>query len=143
MKTLSIGKIMRPKIPTEIENVILQWYKTSIGNGDFGARTFLYHRKEFGHIHKNGDLDISFNKKITTELLQKNLVQKHLYVPETSITYNVTSEEKVPFALSLLRFSYLIHFIKTNENDTVSQSIFESELAKLPEILSSLYMKKE
>jgi len=46
-----------PKITTEIENVILQWKETSAGNGDFGARTFLYRGKDFGHIHKDGDWD--------------------------------------------------------------------------------------
>lgn len=132
----------KPKIITEIENIILQWDGTSVGNGDFGATTFLYREEEFGHIHKNGDLDITFGKQITTELRQMNLAQKHLYVPETNITYLVSNEEKLPFAISLLRFSYLSHSIKANENDTVSQNIFEREMAKLPESLSSIYLTK-
>ena len=125
---------------TEIENVILRWNDTRIEDGDFGARAFLYRGNEFGHIHKDGDLDIVFGKQLTAELLRKKLVQKHLYVPDVGVTYEVSSEEKIPFAVSLLRFSYLIHFIHANENDTYAQNIFEAELAKLPESLSAVYL---
>ena len=123
---------------TRIENTILQWDETSIGIGDFGAIAFLYRGKEFAHIHKNGDLDIDFGKKITSELRQKNLVQRHLYVPETSITFRVLNEEQLPFAVSLLRFSYLGHFKKANANDVAAQKIMEQEAAKLPESLRAM-----
>lgn len=131
------------KIITELKNVILQWDKTSTGNGDFGATTFLYRRKEFGHIHHNGELDIAFGKTITAALRQANLVQKHLYVPGTSISYPVSSEERLPFAISLLRFSYLIRFKSANEHDSASESTVEREMSKLPESLSSIYLKQE
>ncbi len=126
----------------DIENEILKWDETSIGKGDFGAKTFLYRGKEFGHIHKDGTLDIVFGKQLTAELLQQKLVQKHLYVPDAAVTYKVSGEEKIPFAVSLLRFSYLIHFIKDNENDMTAKRTFESEMAKLPESLSSIYEAK-
>jgi hypothetical protein len=130
----------KQKIATEIENVILRWDETRTGNGDFGARAFLFQNKEFGHLHKNGDLDIVFGKNITAELLKENLVQKHLYVPEVGITFRVSSEEKIPFTISLLRFSYLI---KANESNAIAQNIFETELAKLSESLSSTYLKQQ
>lgn len=126
------------KIIGEIERIILQWDETSAGAGDFGARAFLVQQKEFGHIHRNGDLDIVFGKTITKALLEKRLVKMHSYVPEVGITYTVSSEEDVPFSVSLLRFSYLIHFIKSNGNNAASQNIFKSEFAKLPESLSSI-----
>ena len=139
---LLIGfKMASPKITTEVENAILQWNETDVENSDFGARVFLFRRKEFGHIHQNGDLDIVFGKQMTAELLQHKFVKQHLYVPSVGITYSVSSEDKLSFAVSLLRFSYLIHSINANKNDTVSQVIFENEMAKLPESLSSIYFK--
>lgn len=123
---------------TDIENTILQWNETSAKDADFDARAFLFQKKEFGHIHRNGDLDIVFGRNITTELLLRELVQKHNYVPKVGITYSVTSEEKYSFAISLLRFSYLIHFIKANIDNANLQNIIDEELAKLPEELSSL-----
>jgi len=123
---------------TRIENIILQWDETSIGKGDFGSIAFLYRGKEFAHIHKNGDLDIDFGKKITSELRQKNLVQKHLYVPETSITFRVWNEEQLPFAVSLLRFSYLGQFIKASANDAAAQKTMQQGAAKLHESLQAI-----
>lgn len=128
---------------TEIEDTVLQWSETSVGDGDFGAKAFLYRGREFGHIHDSGELDIAFGKRITAELLQRHLVRKHLYVPRTSISYHVSNDEKLFFAIALLRFSYLIHFMNANKNDGVSTSIFESEMAKLPESLSSIRLESE
>ena len=129
----------KSKIIEEIENTILTWEETTLGKGDFGAITFLYRGKEFGHIHSDGVLDISFDKSMTTELRRTNLVETHQFVPETNITYRVSNEAKVVFAVALLRLAYLIHFIKSNEIDNTAKTTFETELAKLPESLSSIY----
>ncbi|MCT4326195.1 DUF5519 family protein [Elizabethkingia anophelis] len=131
---------MKLEITNEIENIILQWKETSATDGDFGSREFLFRGKEIGHIHSNGELDISFGNKLTKMLLSQNLVQQHLYVPETSITYKVSSEEQIPFAISLLRFSYILVLKKFGENDKQSITIFETELIKLPKSLSSIYL---
>lgn len=106
----------------------------------FRFKRILFRGKEIGHIHSNGELDISFGNKLTKMLLSQNLVQQHLYVPETSITYKVSSEEQIPFAISLLRFSYILVLKKFCENDKQSITIFETELIKLPKSLSSIYL---
>ena len=126
-----------------MEDTILEWADTSVGTGDFGATAFLFRGKEFGHIHQNGDLDITFGAGITTELLKNNLVEKHLYVPKTNITYPLRNEEKLEFGISLLRMSYLSLVKNLNQSDADSQRLFEQELAKLPEHLSSIYLKQE
>lgn len=136
------NKMEKSKVITELKRAILKWDETRIGDGDFGAITFLYRGKEFGHIHQNGDLDITFGEQMTQKLLSRNLVEKHLYVPKTNITYPVPNEESLPFAVSLLRMSYLSHFINSNKEDTISQEIVEKELSKLPESLSSIYVKQ-
>ncbi len=123
-----------------IENVILQWNETSAENGDFGARAFLFQHKEFGHIHHDGTLDIVFGENITKQLLQKRIVQEHLYVPKVGVTYMVSTEDKIPFALSLLRFSYLI---KAHKKKAIAQKLFETEWAQLPESLLSITWKQQ
>lgn len=125
-------------IISPIENIVLKWNETKAENGDFGARAFLYRGNEFGHIHQNADLDITFGEQITAQLLQKGLVQKHLYVPSSNITYQVTSNEKLIFGISLLRFSYLTTYLRVNVKDPDAHHLFKKELAKLPESLSSV-----
>ena len=101
---------------------------------------FLFRHKEFGHIHNNGTLDIIFSENIAAQLLQKNIVQRHSYVPKVGVTYIVSSEDKILFALSLLQFSYLL---KAKENNAMALDLFETEWNKLPKSLSSITLKQE
>lgn len=126
-----------------IENAVLQWEETSAEDGDFEARRFLYRKKEFGHLHDYGDLDIFFNKQIQAALLLAKLVQPHKFIPKSGITYTISSEDDIPFALSLLRFSYLLHFFKVHTDKVTENKLLDSELAKLPESLSALYRKQK
>ncbi|SOD12457.1 luciferase family protein [Pedobacter xixiisoli] len=129
------------QIITQLESIVLQWDDTNVRTGDFDAKTFLFLGEEFGHIHQNGDLDIAFTEQVKAELLKKDLVQKHRYVPNTSITYHLSSERQLSFAVHLLRFSYLVHMVKMEYERTGVRNISEEELAALPESLSSIYWK--
>jgi hypothetical protein len=104
-------KITRPhiqKIIAEIEAKVLTWNSVRSGEHKMGAREFLYGKKEIGHIHWNGDLDIVFGKQITGRLLKRERVQKHAYVPDVAITFKIKGDSDIPFALSLLRYSRLL-----------------------------------
>jgi hypothetical protein len=104
-------KIMKPhiqKMIAEIEAKVLTWNGVRSGDHRMGAREFLYGKKEIGHIHWNGDLDIVFGKQITEKLLKRKSVQKHAYVPDVAITFKIKSDDDILFALSLLRYSYLL-----------------------------------
>jgi|GEM_PF-3848675 len=104
----------RSKLMVQLQDIILLWDGTSLGNGEFGAKTFLHHGEEFGHIHQNGDIDIIFGQQLTAELLRRRLIQKHRYVPLIGITYPLTNEQQLSFAVSLLRFSYLVKLTKAD-----------------------------
>ena len=104
-------KVTKPhvqKIITEIETKVLTWSGMCSGDHSMGAREFSYGKKEIGHIHWNGDLDIVFGKRITERLLKRTEVQKHAYVPDVAITFKITGDDDIPFALALLRYSYLL-----------------------------------
>ncbi|QXV63963.1 DUF5519 family protein [Mucilaginibacter sp. 21P] len=129
---------MGPSITTRVENIILRWAGTSARNADFGARAFLIRGKEFGHLHPDGTLDIMLGKSLTLALLKTGLVQKHLYVPDAAVTYQISSDEKLAFAISLLRFSYLANA----RHSIIPPTEFAVELAKLPESLSSINLER-
>lgn len=76
-----------------------------VGIHNMGGKEFRLAKKEIGHMHWNGDLDILFGKQLTDELLKLNLVQQHKYVPGAAIAYPVLREQNIPFAVFLLRFS--------------------------------------
>ncbi len=119
------------KLITEIENNTLLWDDVTVGIHNMGGKEFLFRKKEIGHIHWNGDLDILFGKQLTNELLKLNLVQQHKYVPSEAITYPVLREQNIPFAVSLLRFSYLIQQKKASANNHQIINDIEVELDKI------------
>lgn len=125
---------MKPNIRSliaQLEQIALLWNDVTVGVHAMGGKEFLYRSKEIGHIHWNGDLDILFGKPLTAELLKHNLVKQHQYVPAAAITFPVLREEDLPFAASLLRFSYLIHAKKATADNEQLTSEVNGELGKL------------
>lgn len=119
------------KLITQIEEIVLSWNEVTTGIHPMGGREILFRKKEVGHIHWNGDLDILFGKQLTAEFLKQNLVKHHKYVPTAAITYPFVSEKNIPFAVSLLRFSYLIQIKKASANNHQIINDIEIELDKI------------
>jgi len=119
------------KLIAAIEEIVLEWENTAKGVNAFGGIAFLVHQKEFGHIHKNGDLDIVYGKEITSRLLENKLVKMHQYVPNEAISYPVSGENSISFAVTLLRFSYLLHLKETKQGNNCFDGALDNELEKL------------
>lgn len=108
-------------IITSIEQEMLTLPKTSSSIHKMGGREFLFEKREIGHIHWDGDLDILFTKAIKEELFKKELVQEHKWVPNSGwTTFHINSKSDIPNALKLLHFAYLL---KAKRYDT---AIFDS-----------------
>jgi hypothetical protein len=103
---------------TKVAKTVKTWNGVTTGIHRMGAKEFLIQKKEFGHIHWNGDLDILFGKPLTVELVKLNLVQRHKFVPEIAITYPLTGPDSIFLAITLLRFSYLLQLKKSVTGDS-------------------------
>ena len=68
MMWLSNTKKQIKELIAQLEQSILTWENTSVKNHERGGREFLIGKRELGHIHWNGELDILFNRKIKNEL---------------------------------------------------------------------------
>jgi hypothetical protein len=104
-------KVTRPhiqKIIAVIEAKVLTWNGIRSGDHRMGAREFLFGHREIGHIHWNGDLDIVFGKQITESILKRKPLQRHAYLPGVAITLKIRSDNDISFAVSLLRYAYLL-----------------------------------
>jgi hypothetical protein len=92
-----------------IESAFLKLEGTSAIPHNMGGREFVWHEKEIGHIHWNGDLDILFNKRVRDQLLEKKLAEIHKWVPESGwTTFRVLRPEDIEHASYLLNFSFLL-----------------------------------
>jgi len=123
----------------EIEQIVLKWLGVTSEIHPMGGVEFLFHRKEIGHVHWNGDLDIVFGKKITEELLKTGKVEQHKFVPLSAVTFPLINKESIDFGTKLLRLSYLRMLRIKALHDPAIKNFVELELETLPSELKSLF----
>lgn len=123
----------------QLSETILSWENTALGKADFGVVAFLFMGKEFGHIHPSGELDIAFGLNLTEELLKTGLVDRHQFVPKTSITLRVSGPEDFDLAINLLRLFYFLKLKPRSQKYSDFLVVYETQLKDLPpEILNAL-----
>jgi hypothetical protein len=95
-----------------IENIkreILSWpYVTSEAHR-FGGIEFLLNKREIGHIHNEGLVDIPFPMKIRNELVISGRVKPHHVLPQSgwiSYWFHNNEQEVVPTVIELFRMRY-------------------------------------
>jgi hypothetical protein len=97
-----------PGLLDSMEDEISRWPGIKIGLHRYGGLQFNIGRKEFGHIHSNGLLDIRFSKIGKQELLLEGKVSHHHVFPSSGwISFRVQTSEDTSYALTLLKSSYL------------------------------------
>jgi hypothetical protein len=93
----------------EIEKEVLSWNHTSVHIHRFGGIQFDVNKKEIGHIHGNGLLDILFKKEIKEQLIKEGRVREHHTFKKSGwISFYIRDEQDKKFAIELLEYSYLI-----------------------------------
>ncbi len=91
----------------EIENEVLSWNNTTVHLHKFGGIQFDVNKKEIGHIHSNGILDILFSREIKTQLIKQGKATEHHTIKNSGwITLHIKTDEDKITAIQLLRDSY-------------------------------------
>ncbi len=91
----------------EIEKAVLSWPGVTVKIHRFGGTEFNLFRREIGHLHGNGVLDIPFTKAIRDEVVSSNQAQPHHIFPLSGwISYYIRSKDDVQDAIALLRRNY-------------------------------------
>jgi hypothetical protein len=92
----------------DIEAEVLSWKGTSAGLHKYGGLQFNCNKKEIGHIHSNGILDIRFNREIKQQLLAEGRISNHhVFTNSGWISFYVNKKEDAAYAIELLRMAYL------------------------------------
>ncbi len=117
----------------EIENEVLRWEGVTKSIHKYGGVQFNYHRKEIGHIHGNGLLDMLLSRKLKQELMGEGMVLDHHVFKQTGwISFNITTKTDAQYALRLLRMG---HHLKQQRT---SLSPGRDHQAALPPIVTVL-----
>jgi hypothetical protein len=95
----------------EIEEEVLSWQKTKSGFHKYGGIQFDTGKKEIGHIHSNGLLDILFSKEIKERLIAENkVIEHHIFKNSGWISFFIRTKQDKNAALELLKYSYELKF---------------------------------
>ena len=95
-----------------IENIkreILSWPYVTSEDHRFGGIEFLLNKREMGHIHNEGLVDIPFSMKIRNELVNSGRVKPHHVLPQSgwiSYWFHNNEQEDVPTVIELFRMRY-------------------------------------
>ena len=97
------------KIIETIEKEILRWPYVTVQPHRFGGIEFHLNKREMGHIHIEGLVDIPFPIKIRDELINSGRVKPHHVLPHSgwiSYWFHNIEEEDVSTVIELFRMRY-------------------------------------
>ncbi len=90
-----------------LEHEVLCWPGVSACIHRYGGTEFRVGRREIGHLHSHGLLDILFTRAIRNEVIEAQAARPHHIFPQSAwVSFEVNAAEDVPPALTLLRRSY-------------------------------------
>ena len=75
----------------------------------FGGTEFRVRKREIGHIHGDGLVDVAFPKRVRDDLVAAGLAEPHHVLPESGwVSFQIRRAENVDAAIALLHRSYEI-----------------------------------
>lgn len=92
-----------------IEDEVLSWKGTHISIHRYGGLQFNVRKKEIGHLHSNGLLDIVYSRHIKKILIKEGRVtDHHLFKKSGWISFYISHPEDKVYAVKLLMLSYVL-----------------------------------
>ncbi|OOQ58922.1 hypothetical protein BC343_08600 [Mucilaginibacter pedocola] len=94
-----------------IEAEVEKWTGITTSIHKYGGLQFNLGRRELGHIHSNGLLDMLLSRKIKQQLMEEDGRVQHHHSFKNSgwISFYIKDEADMDFAISLLRMAYEHH----------------------------------
>ncbi|MCC6243874.1 MAG: DUF5519 family protein [Gemmatimonadaceae bacterium] len=92
---------------SRLEATLREWPRVEVSPHRFGGLEFRVDRREIGHVHPNGSLDLSFPVRMRREIVASGRAVAHHTLPNTGwVTFRIRSEHDLPAAIALLRLNY-------------------------------------
>ena len=90
-----------------LEAQVLNWPGVSTRIHRFGGTEFRVNRREIGHLHGHGLLDILFTRTIRDDVVGSSVAKPHHIFPQSAwVSFDLRDPADVPVALALLRRNY-------------------------------------
>jgi hypothetical protein len=90
-----------------MQQAVLAWPGVTTKPGRFGSTRYLVGRRELGHVHDDGHLDLPLPRALRDELVRAGRAEPHRFVPDSGwATRQLRSDADVDDAIALLRDQY-------------------------------------
>jgi hypothetical protein len=98
----------------DIEKQVLEWDNTNSTIHKYGGLQLNLKKRELGHIHSNGILDILLSRKLKEELMQQDsrIKKHHSFIYSGWISFYIKDAIDKEFAIELLALAYKMHSYK-------------------------------
>jgi len=108
--------LMKPQLfeyMDKIEREISSWPGIYMTSHKYGGMQFNINKKEIGHIHGSGILDILFSRSIKQTLISREIaLEHHSFKNSGWVSFYIQKSEDVTTALKLFEWGY---YLKTNQ----------------------------
>jgi hypothetical protein len=86
---------------------VSSWNGVSVHPHRFGGVEFRLGRRELGHVHQNGLVDLPFPVRTRERLVAEGTAEPHHILPESGwVSVRVRRDADVPRAIELFRLNY-------------------------------------
>jgi len=83
------------------------WPGVTVHAHRFGGVEFRRGRRELGHLHRNGLVDLPFPVHVRERLVAEGAAEPHHILPESGwVSFRVRTDADVAHAIELFRLSY-------------------------------------
>lgn len=90
-----------------IRDAVLTWAGVTAHPHRFGGVEYRLGRREIGHVHGDGLVDIPFPSKVRDEVVAAGLAGPHHILPESGwVSFYIREPDDVDKAIGLLRRSF-------------------------------------
>jgi Family of unknown function (DUF5519) len=86
---------------------VSSWNGVSVHSHRFGGVEFRVGRRELGHVHRSGLVDLPFPVKVRERLVAEGAAEPHHILPASGwVSFRVRTDHDVPHAIELFRLNY-------------------------------------
>lgn len=90
-----------------LETLLKEWPRVESALHRFGGLEFRVDRREIGHVHPSGLLDLPFPVRMRRDLVSSGRAEAHRMLPHSGwVTFRIRTENDLPAAVELLRLNY-------------------------------------
>ena len=107
MTTLDRGNFPTEPVTERLTAIVSAWDGVSVSVHRFGGVEFRVDRREIGHVHAGGIVDVPFPMRLRRALVSAGRAEAHHTLPHSGwVSMRLRTEHDIPGVVELFRLNY-------------------------------------